>query len=369
MKQTKIILINIFIAIALFSTSIFILVVFSEIARIYKDNYSYKNINCIRSSCHDIYNNYPWAKKHFQEYSRLKFHYESPVVWRANQFNGDTINILPDYQRKTINNNTRLSPQSVSEVYFFGGSVMWGFGSNDENTIPSKFSSLSSMSSFNYAESAWTSDQSLAYFMKLFKKGHRPDYVIFVNGVNDVAKCYSAELNPYGFLAEDELKIKFKESIRTYSRVSFENYFSIPIEFFRRIKIKKIFIQKEKLTGCKTDKDYYEVAKNMVENWKIAHNLVKSYNGQFIAILEPNIYYTDTKIHHSIKIIESDSQLTKKIYSLVSGMASELNYFYDYKSLYNGSGQFVFTDIGSHVGPDANKFMSNKILDIVKNNK
>ena len=79
--------------------------------------------------------------------------------------------------------------------------------------------------------------------------------------------------------------------------------------------------------------------------------------------------FTDTKIHHSIKIIESDSQLTKKIYSLVSGMASELNYFYDYKSLYNGSGQFVFTDIGSHVGPDANKFMSNKILDIVKNNK
>ena len=110
MKLAKLILINIFITIAVFSTSIFILVFFSEIARIYKDNYGYKNINCIRSSCHDIYNNYPWAKKHFQEYSRLKFHYESPVVWRANQFNGDTINILPDYQRKTINNNNTPPP-------------------------------------------------------------------------------------------------------------------------------------------------------------------------------------------------------------------------------------------------------------------
>ena len=106
---------------------------------------------------------------------------------------------------------------------------------------------------------------------------------------------------------------------------------------------KRIFIQKENLIGCKTDKDYYEVAKNMVENWKIAHNLVKSYNGQFIAILEPNIYYTDTKIHHSIKIIESDTQVTKKIYSLVSRMANELNYFYDYKSLYNGSNTDFFT--------------------------
>ena len=43
-------------------------------------------------------------------------------------------------------------------------------------------------------------------------------------------------------------------------------------------------------------------------------NLVKSYNGQFIAILEPNIYYTDTKIHHSIKIIESEIENINVVY-------------------------------------------------------
>ena len=368
MKFVKLLLINISVLFALFSSLIFAIVIFSEVARIYKDNYGYKSTNCIRSSCQEVYNNYPWAKKHFLEYSRLKFHYESPVVWRADQFNGETINILPDYQRKTINKHQ----ESKSKAYFFGGSVVWGFGSNDENTIPSHFSSISSITSSNYGESAWTSDQSLLYLMKLIKAGHKPDYVIFINGVNDIAKCYSDKPNFYGFLQEDNLKIKLKESIKSYSRISFENYFSIPIEFLNRFFRKKIPEEqknKENMTGCKKYNGYNLIAKNMVENWKIANSIVKKFNGKFIAILEPNIYYTNTKIHPSIKIINYDRDETKKIYLLVSELVSKLSYVYDYKDIYNGIEKYVFTDIGSHVSPDANRFMANKIFSIIKEKK
>jgi len=120
------------------------------------------------------------------------------------------------------------------------------------------------------------------------------------------------------------------------------------------------------MTGCKKYNGYSLIAKNMVENWKIANSIVKNFNGKFIAILEPNIYYTNTKIHPSIKIINYDRDETKKIYSLVSELVSKLSYVYDYKDIYNGIEEYVFTDIGSHVSPDANRFMANKIFSIIK---
>ena len=185
MRVIKLIIINLFFLFALISVIVFGIVVFSEIVRFTKKNFLYKNDECIRSSCHKVYENNYWAKKHFHEYSQIKFHYQSPVVWRADKFDGETINIDGIYNtRKTVSKKIDQDvPNKI--VYFFGGSVMWGFGSNDENTIPSHFQELSGYKSFNFGESAWTSDQSLIYLIKLIKDGHKPDYVVFLNGIND----------------------------------------------------------------------------------------------------------------------------------------------------------------------------------------
>ena len=366
-KAIKIIFLNILILITIIGSLVFLLVIFSETTRYVKSKFYYKNEDCIRASCIKAYENYPWAKKHFKEYSEIKFHYETPVVWRADEFSGDTINISKNsYTRVTISEKKNINENK--KVYFFGGSVVWGFGSNDINTIPSHFQDISGYRTVNFGESAWTSDQSLFYLIKLIKKDHRPDYVIFINGVNDVMKCSSRYGAEDGLLKEDELNIKFSETIRSKSKTTFKNFFSIPIEIFDRIKSNFVTKQMKstsvRYSKCLKSDFHKKIAKNVFENWKIANKLVSDYGGEFVAILEPQLIFTDTRIDTKIGFNKNNvyNEETKKIYSEILKLSQNVDYVHDFKSIYNGIDDYIFIDIGHHVSPKGNKFLANKIF-------
>ena len=247
---------------------------------------------------------------------------------------------------------------------------MWGFGSNDINTIPSHFQNISNFNSKNFGESAWTSDQSLFFLIKLIKDGHKPDYVIFVNGVNDVQKCRNKYGLEDGVLKEDELRLKFNESIRNVSKTTFKNYFSIPLELIERIKNRfETYKVKKNLqisSECLQTDLHQKVAENLFENWKIAKNLVELNGGKFFAFLEPHMSFTNTKIDPKINF-SKDSLYTLEnieIYSHLISLTKNENYIYDFKSVYNGMNDYVFID-ESHVSPEANKFMAKKIFEII----
>ena len=372
MKFLKIITLNFLLLISIIGSLVFLMVIVSEALRFTKSKFLYKNIECIRASCNEAYENISWAKEHFKEYGEISFHYETPVVWRADSFKGNTINILKDnFTRKTLSENK--IPDNAKIAYFFGGSVVWGFGSNDENTIASHFQNISGFKTFNYGESAWTSDQSLMYLIKTIKQGHKPDYVIFINGINDGLKCYNKNKDEFGLLKEDELIITLGETIRSKSNVTFQNFFSIPVELIGRLKsLFKTNVSKTDLglkSDCMKSNYHKKIMQNLSNNWKIANNLVQNNNGKFFAIIEPQLAFTDTKIDERIDFkIDSDSTKENiEMYSHLKIITKDLDYVYDYSSIYNGINDYIFIDSGSHVTPFGNKFLAETIYnEIIK---
>src|SRR5215475_12849663 len=86
------------------------------------------------------YEGQQWAKTHFREFSELQTDFFSYIGWRRRPFTGETI---------TIEKETRIrhTPQIASDdhgrvVYFFGGSAMWGTGSDDAHTIPAQYQAI-----------------------------------------------------------------------------------------------------------------------------------------------------------------------------------------------------------------------------------
>jgi lysophospholipase L1-like esterase len=77
------------------------------------------------------------------------------------------------------------------EVYFFGGSTMWGEYARDEHTMPSEVARMAEADGIpvhvvNYGESGWVSWQEALLFIQLAESGVRPDVAVFLDGFNDV---------------------------------------------------------------------------------------------------------------------------------------------------------------------------------------
>lgn len=346
----------------------------SEIYRVYQDKKIVKNANsiCVRYSCYENYKKIPWAALHFREYSQVKFYYETPVVWRAKKFKGKTINISGKYNSRLTSSNLENSNLLKQNAFFFGGSVMWGFGSNDENTIPSIFEKRSQMKSFNFGESAWNSNQSLFYLIKLLKEGHKPDLVIFYNGVNDMIKCeYNAEQNlKSGVIQEYKLRDKLI-TVKRETKLTFRYYFSIPIEFFSNL-ISKLNRSKaipdavqtfKGKNGCSNANKVNDIAENMKQNWEIANKLVNSYGGKFYAILEPHITFNNYELYDFVNVPERESNNIKDLYREIEKKMVDKKYFINFKSIFlKYKDNFpIFTDT-HHTSPNGNFIVASEIL-------
>lgn len=371
MKVVKVLFFNLFFSIALIGFIVFFIVILSESTRFIKDRFITEKVDCIRSSCLPNYENVNWAKKHFTEYSKIRFHYETPIVFKADKFNGETINIEGEYNIRRTESDKILKDQS-DHAYFFGGSVIWGFGSNDKNTIPSHFQNLSGIKSYNFGESAWTSDQSLMYLIRILKDGYKPEHVIFYNGANDYDKCVDTG-NHYGVLLENKLKIRFKESLRTHAKTTFKNFFSIPIELIERFKRINPNDEEEDLsnwlknTKCNNQELQRKIATNLVKNWEIANELVTKYGGKFYAILEPHAYFSNTKMDHlpySLKFKKVNFESVDNTYKDIEKKMKNKKYFYNFKSIFNEINDYVFID-AVHTSPNGNKISAQKIVEII----
>jgi len=115
--------------------------------------------------------------------------YRPYVVWRANPFASDVLNIGPD--------GLRLVPgasqdQDAFSVFAFGGSTMIGWNTSDERTICGMmqrfFNSRCSRTVrvTNFGQHGYVSSQEVIELQMQLRAGNVPDYVVFYNGANDV---------------------------------------------------------------------------------------------------------------------------------------------------------------------------------------
>ncbi len=141
------------------------------------------------------YDGKPWARQLFKECSEVTKQFEQYVCWDTKPYDGRYVNIDRTGMRATWNPDSYAEPPDT--VYMFGGSTVWGWGARDEHTVPSYVSRLLNEREprfvvFNYGKHAYTFTQGLVQFIVLLQEGHRPDYVIFYDGINDVYGTYQA---------------------------------------------------------------------------------------------------------------------------------------------------------------------------------
>lgn len=122
-----------------------------------------------------------------------KFIHESWVEYRNVDFNGKYMNMDGPVRRSSPAAYYNPAATDTLDIYFFGGSTMFGFNVLDGETIPSRFVEMykkkypaaRSIRVYNYGNPTYYTYQELMLFSDLIFKGHKPDVVVFLDGLND----------------------------------------------------------------------------------------------------------------------------------------------------------------------------------------
>lgn len=120
---------------------------------------------------------------------RLTLDYWPYVGWRAHPMTSTTLNVDAAGNRVTPG---AACGQGAFTVFVFGGSVAFGFGVADTETIPALLQRgleerlHKPVCVRNLAQLSWTSTQETVALLRELQEGRSPDLAIFIDGFNDV---------------------------------------------------------------------------------------------------------------------------------------------------------------------------------------
>ena len=312
------------------------------------------------------YRKVDWARTHFAEYDNLpKGYYESFYGWRRSEFHGQTINIDANGLRRTVRPQG-TEPDKV--IAFFGGSTIWGTGANDATTIPSFFAHFNpQFEAINFGETGYIAHQSLNLFMRKYFEGFRPDVVVFYDGVNDVWNKCRRESDDFSHSREYLIRTLLQEN-------SAENsYWSV-------IQPLKIFLDKAKRTlenlqhaqsshyDCTEDAHKAElIARVLLSDWMIVKQLVESYGGTFIAVLQPQAYGSKSRLDH-LELNDELGRQYRVLYPLIVALldrefAALKDNFVDLRAALDQEDYFYID--WCHLSPNGNEIIARQISDAV----
>ena len=81
-------------------------------------------------------------------------------------------------------------PPDPDCIFVFGGSMAFGYGVADAETIPSRLGEQLGVAVYNFATPNYTSTQERIRFEQLLLHGHRPRVAIFIDGFGDFIAPY-----------------------------------------------------------------------------------------------------------------------------------------------------------------------------------
>jgi hypothetical protein len=138
-------------------------------------------------------------------------HHELSTVWDRKVYDPYLGWTMPDFAGRHVHvaGGVRRSAQTVPpgardvpEVWFFGGSAMFGLFQRDAHTIPSDFARLAAADGVrlrvvNRGALAYTNWQEVLLLERLLTRGQVPDAVVFYDGFNEI-------LSQFRLLPHDE---------------------------------------------------------------------------------------------------------------------------------------------------------------------
>ncbi len=133
------------------------------------------------------------SQQYWAELGKLNANWLPYTYSRIQPHDGTLFTISSAGLRGTVNVTTTNA--GYPELFFFGGSTMWGEGSRDAYTIPSQTAHLLTQAGYpvhatNYGQVAYVTEQDLILFQRQLVLGRVPDIAVFYGGFNDVAAVY-----------------------------------------------------------------------------------------------------------------------------------------------------------------------------------
>lgn len=312
--------------------------------------------------------NHEYAKNVFSDYNRIKHRYEPFVGWKTLPYSGKTTHISADGLRTHEPDEKQEGGESV--VRFFGGSTMWGEGSDDQHTIPALFNTLQpEYKVYNHGQLAYNTRQELDALISVYSRNDKADIVIFYDGVNDAA-----------FLCPKVIReLPAHRLVPMYRDKLYVGNLAMVKELARKVFIEDIMQLIRRLTyrprpgnspyDCTSDPAKAEaIAEMMLKNWEMAHEIVTSRNGKFIAVLQPAAYVGNPRTDH----LELDPELGKnfrEIYARLKEKIAARNHpwIIDLSGKFDND-EFIFIDF-CHVSPNGNRIIAQEISKVVNSQK
>lgn len=136
-----------------------------------------------------------WTADYWRELGRYRTRYQPYLGWRGAPLDGAMITIDEQGLRQTP--GAACSPEAYT-VFTFGGSTLWGQGAPDWGAIPAylqqglQTAGKNPVCVVNFGELAFASTQSLIQLITRLQADHRPDLVLFYEGINDVLAAYQS---------------------------------------------------------------------------------------------------------------------------------------------------------------------------------
>lgn len=298
-----------------------------------------------------------WVRTYQAELHRIGFHYRSHIGWRRGSLAGERINVGGPYlQRETRNEKV----SGDAKAYFFGGSTMWGEGSDDAGTIPSHFAALTGIRSENFGETAYTSHQGLSLLIQLLQSGHRPDLVVFYDGVNEVMNKCRNELTAESHALEQ----RFEQVLRRSGIAdSFSYYFGPILTVVQNIKREGTRAVQGEEHDCHRNPAKAEaIAQNLLRDWQFAKHLVEWHGGKFVGILQPVAYYSRTRLDH-VSLSRNWEQQYQAVYPLIREKLAQSGEFHDFTSALDID-ERLYLDF-CHLPPKGNRIVAAKIAETI----
>ena len=133
----------------------------------------------------------PWAKELGLELGHVYYgqRYDPYLGWRMPNYAGRYVHVRGGLRRSYQGPGSR-SPRAL-QVFFFGGSALFGVFQRDEETIPSDFARLAAASGipvkvWNFGAIGYVNWQEVLQFEQLLSSGHTPDLAVFYDGANEL---------------------------------------------------------------------------------------------------------------------------------------------------------------------------------------
>ena len=304
-----------------------------------------------------------YAKEIFRDYNRVQHEYYPFVGWKTLPYSGKTTHINSQGNRTHL---TVAPDTTTKSIHFFGGSTMWGEGSDDQHTIPALVNSiLPEYGVYNHAQLAYNTRQELDALISLYSKNVKPDFVVFYDGVNDAAFLCPSEIEE---LPSHRLVPMFRDKIYVKKSVmAKEVFFKLFLENILRL-IKQYSDDSEKPSpyNCISDPQKAEdIAEIFMKNWEMAHEIVTSRGGTFIAVLQPAAFVGNPRTDH----LNLDPDLGRnfsEIYRRIKLKIKERNHpwIHDLSDRFDGN-QLIYIDF-CHVSSNGNEIMAKAIAPLIK---